>query len=304
MSKKFFLVSSILFLVSILSLGVYVWLWEVRPHVLEVNVSTVDTSIIIFIRTPENHTILIDGGKTNAVMRTLTSLMPFYRRNIDSVILTKNDDAHAAGLVEVLGRYHVGQVIEMTALEQSQGSTTSAAYIELMKIALQKKVPVRQVIQGDQISFESGINGEVNADILFPPESTTTSKFKFSKTNVPQLALSIHYGETSFVVSDLSKTEQKYVVASTATSTSTGQVALIYQHGGSANAVYENFFNMVHPEYVVIAKKPSLPLSVAAVKKSKKTVFNIGEVAGVSVVNLFEKGNQHFISDGKKIFLK
>ena len=275
-------------------LGVYVWYWEVRLPVLEVHVFTADTIIATFIRTPDNHTILVDGGKTDGIMRALTSMMPFYRRNIDSVILTKNDDAHVAGLVDVVSRYHVGKVIEMSTDFSSTTlavSTTSTACLEFEKIIREKNIPVRHVAKGDHISFENGMHGEVSATVLFPARD-----FKFSKTNLPQLALRIEYGTTSFAIGDLSKTEQKYIASSSVYTN-----ILISQHVGGTGTASDMFFSAVHPEYVVISKKPALVSTASRVpttKKPKKPPFSIFNLAGLKIHNLAVDGNIEFISDG------
>jgi beta-lactamase superfamily II metal-dependent hydrolase len=303
--RKALIISGVVFLVVAGLLGAYVWHWEVRPHVLEVHTFLADTIIATFIRTPDNHTILIDGGKTNAIMRSLTSLMPFYRRTIDTVILTKNDDAHAAGLVDVLTRYHVGQVVEMAATVPATIASTSTAYLEFEKIIAEKKISDKRVALGGELSFEQGMHGAVSSAILFPPAVTSSEQptFKFSKTNLPQLALCISYGATSFVSGDLSKTEQKFVAISLASSSMSTNV-LISQHAGGSNAVDEYFFDSLNPDYVVISKKPTVPHLSAAAKKPKKPPFSIFDATNTKIINLVTDGNVEFISDGNSVIKK
>ena len=310
MTKKY-VIMSVSFFIGVVSVsGAYVWHWEKRLHVLEVYPMLSDTVISTFIRTPDNHTILIDGGKTNGIMRLLTSYMPFYRRNIDTVVLTKNDDAHAGGLVDVLNRYHVGQVIEMAdmftgtdgALKLARLASTSAAYLEIEKIINDKKIVSRKVVAGDTLPFEEGVYGRVIGNIIFPPASTTL--FKFSKTNTPQLAVRIQYGATSFLVGDLSKTEQKFV-ASTSPSIDIAATVMISQHAGGTNTTFENYFNLVHPDHVVISKKPTLPTVSKAIatttKKPKKPAFSIYNVPDLHIVNVLADRATEFISDGTKV---
>jgi beta-lactamase superfamily II metal-dependent hydrolase len=303
--KRMLIISGGLILLAGGFFGAYVWHWEVRPHVLEAHVFLADTVISVFIRTPDNHTILIDGGKTGGIMRSLTSLMPFYRRAVDTVILTKDDDAHAAGLVDVLNRYHVGEVIEMADVISPENmlkiASTSTAYLEFAKVIAAKNIPDRKVTDGGTLALEDGIHGTVSAGILFPP---TAPAFKFSKTNLPQLALRIRYGETSFVISDLSKTEQKYAVAAASSALSVLPTAnvLIAQHAGGTSAMNEDFFSSIRPDYTVISKKPTVPhASAVSAKKPKKPPFSIFNVTSVHIVNLATDGNAEFISDGKTI---
>ena len=59
-----------------------------------------------------NNQVLIDGGPGGqAVSLALSEKMPFWDRTIEMVILTHPHDDHLAGLVEVLKRYQVGQVL-------------------------------------------------------------------------------------------------------------------------------------------------------------------------------------------------
>ncbi|MEI6057912.1 MAG: hypothetical protein WCQ60_02990 [bacterium] len=308
MTKKYVIMIVLFFIGAVSVSGVYVWHWEMRPNVLEVYPMLSDTVISTFIRTPDNHTILIDGGKTNGIMRLLTSHMPFYRRNIDTIVLTKNDDAHVGGLVDVVNRYHVGQVIEMVDMFTGPDSvsklarlaSTSTAYLELEKIIHDKKILNKKVAAGDTLLFEESVYGRVVGNIIFPP--ATTTRFIFSKTNMPQLALRIRYGGTSFLVGDLSKTEQKSI-ASTSLSTNIVANVLIFQHAGGSNTVAENFFTLVHPDYVVISKKQAAA-QVSIVKKPKKPPFSIFNVSALHIINLATDGTVEFISDGAKVMRK
>ncbi len=65
----------------------------------------------IFIRTPQNHYILIDGGPGSVVLEKLSQEMPFFQRSIDLMILTHPHDDHVSGLIEVANRYHVKDII-------------------------------------------------------------------------------------------------------------------------------------------------------------------------------------------------
>ena len=65
----------------------------------------------IFIKTPENHQILIDGGPQNKVIEELGEVMPFFDKSLDLVVLTHPHADHIDGLVEVLKRYRVDNVL-------------------------------------------------------------------------------------------------------------------------------------------------------------------------------------------------
>ena len=86
-----------------------------RLHVYMLNIGQGDS---LLIRTPAGGYVLVDGGPDDSVMRELSAVMPFYEHTIDTVILTHPHPDHVNGLVEVLKRYKVRQVI-MTGINYS-----------------------------------------------------------------------------------------------------------------------------------------------------------------------------------------
>lgn len=66
----------------------------------------------IFIETPNGNQILVDGGPDNKVIQELAKVIPFYDRDIDMVIATHPHADHIAGLIEVLERYDVKNILQ------------------------------------------------------------------------------------------------------------------------------------------------------------------------------------------------
>lgn len=66
----------------------------------------------IFIEAPNGNQVLIDGGPDNKVVQELAKVMPFYDREIDMVIVSHPHADHIAGLIEVLKRYDVRNILE------------------------------------------------------------------------------------------------------------------------------------------------------------------------------------------------
>ena len=67
-----------------------------------------DSSLI---KLPNNKIVLIDGGPDNLVLKRLGENLPFYRRQIDFIVLSHPHDDHLIGLLEVINRYQVGTII-------------------------------------------------------------------------------------------------------------------------------------------------------------------------------------------------
>ena len=66
----------------------------------------------IFIEAPNGNQVLIDGGPDNKVLEKLGKVMPFYDRDIDVVIASHPHSDHIMGLIDVLDRYNVSNIVE------------------------------------------------------------------------------------------------------------------------------------------------------------------------------------------------
>lgn len=76
--------------------------------------------------------------------------MPFYKRQIDSVILSHYHDDHIVGLVEVIKRYRVKKLI------YAFGSMTSPALSELLSVAENKSLSVLALENQARLSYKNG----------------------------------------------------------------------------------------------------------------------------------------------------
>ena len=73
----------------------------------------------IFIETPNGNQILIDGGPDSKVIQELAKVMSFYDKEIDLVVASHPHADHIAGLIEVLKRYDVNNILEAKDLYDS-----------------------------------------------------------------------------------------------------------------------------------------------------------------------------------------
>ncbi len=180
-------------------LGFYIWKWEFREHLLEVHFFSLNKGRSIFIRTPEDETILIGGGQNSEVIREITNVMPFYSRAINYVIIPSAAPAQIGGLIEVIDRYEVEEIIMPKLL------ATSTVLTQLMKEIRKKKIHIEEVEMGDELEI-----GGAKLKILFPHE-----EFKFTKSSIPELGLQISYENISaYLLGNLSKAIQKDIFIS------------------------------------------------------------------------------------------
>ena len=104
-------------LVVILALAaVVVWLAlrglpDGRLHVYFLDVGQGDA---ILVQAPDGRQILVDGGPSpTALLNELGDVLPFWDRSLDLVVLTHPDGDHITGLIPLLDRYRVGQVLDV-----------------------------------------------------------------------------------------------------------------------------------------------------------------------------------------------
>ena len=79
-----------------------------KLHIFVLDVGQGDS---ILLNLPTGEHILVDGGPDEKVLSELPKHMPFYEHTIDAMILTHPHADHMNGLIEVLKRYTVKQVL-------------------------------------------------------------------------------------------------------------------------------------------------------------------------------------------------
>lgn len=113
MNKKLSIVHLIIVLcLSVFAFSTYSTAQE-KDGLLKIYFLDVGQGDAIFIEAPNGNQVLIDGGPDNKVLSKLANAMPFYDRDIDVVVATHTHADHITGLVEVLKRYDVANIVEV-----------------------------------------------------------------------------------------------------------------------------------------------------------------------------------------------
>lgn len=105
-----------------------------------------DASLIKF---PDGFYALIDGGPDNLVLNRLGKYLPFFRRNLDLIIVSHWHDDHVVGLMGILERYQVRYLMYMKGAEQTDLAR------DILKKALKQGVKIIPVDGEIKISRHS-----------------------------------------------------------------------------------------------------------------------------------------------------
>ncbi|MBV9259332.1 MAG: ComEC/Rec2 family competence protein, partial [Ktedonobacteraceae bacterium] len=74
----------------------------------------------ILLRTPDGKTLLIDGGlDASSLAQELDSRLPSWQRSLDAVLLTTPRQDHLVGLLDIVQRYEIGEIIDGGMLHPS-----------------------------------------------------------------------------------------------------------------------------------------------------------------------------------------
>ena len=159
-AKKGFLIGALFGLILL-----FVYIYSQPDGKLHLVFCDVGQGDAIFIKTPDNHDLLIDGGPNERVLQCLGDNMPFYDRTIDMVVLTHPQKDHLQGLLSVIDRYSIKYFVSVPVGNTSQG------FSELKKKIEAKGIPVKNLYQGDNFSM-----GEVKFNVLWPEREWTNEK--------------------------------------------------------------------------------------------------------------------------------
>ncbi len=193
----------------------------------------------ILLRTPSDHTVLIDGGRDpRAVVRQLDERLPFWDRRIDLVVMTHPDEDHVGGLPEVLERYDVGAVLD-SGFEVSTGSY--AAWRRAVE-----RLELRRVVAREGQSIRLG---DVGVEVLHPPLRHLAGTDADSNNN--SVVLRVTYGDVSFLLTgDVFELAEEYLIDRDRPVEST---VLKVAHHGSRSSSGDAFLEGVRPRVAVIS---------------------------------------------------
>ena len=192
----------------------------------------------IFIRTPDDYFVLIDGGPDMSVLEQLAQVLPRYNRTIDLILLTHPHSDHVNGLIEVLKRFDVKRVM-LTGTPSG-----NPFYMELFKLCKEKDIPVFF----GKANRDLKIGSYLYLDIVWPAESMVGREFE--NLNNASLAVRAITPNQIVMLSGDAEIEEESEMVSSGFDLSAD--ILKAGHHGSKTASSDKFLDAVSPNTVVI----------------------------------------------------
>lgn len=270
--KKIILILSVLFLVLLILAGVFWWQEYKNDGKLLVYFLDVGQGDAIYIKAPDGQDILIDGGPDNSVIKELGKVMPFWDRQIDLVVLTHPDYDHVTGLVEVLKRYKIGQVLYTGAEVEAE-----------VFLAFKEELADEEVIlaeNGQEFDF-----GEAKLKIIY----ATDIADNINDTSIISL---LDFGETEFLFTGDAGLEVEKSIVDELEDVEVLKIG----HHGSKNSTSRELLDKTNPEYSVIEVGEGNKFG-----HPNLSVLKMLEKADSSILRTDELGTIEFISNGKSL---
>jgi competence protein ComEC len=242
----------------------------------------------ILIQTPNGQDVLIDGGPdSHKINLELSEQLSFWDRTIDLVVCTQPHADHVTGLIDVLQRYKVGQVLDPGV------PYDSAIYQEWLRLIQIKKIDY--VIAGAEQEIDLG-NG-IKMEVLNPPESLWEGTSDDVDNNGMVLRLS--WDKISFLfTADIREEIEFELVGQRVHLSST---VLKVAHHGSDTSTSQQFLSVVDSEVAVICVGANNSFGHPSPEAVERLANTLGED---NIYRTDEDGTIEFVTDGETLWVE
>ena len=224
-----------------------VFILNTIPQKLKIHFVDVGQGDCTFITTPQNKTILIDGGGSMSEEYDVgkSTLLPYILdrgyTKLDYVFISHFDQDHVGGILTILEELRVGQVY---ISKQEQDSEN---YQKFLKIVKDKKIQVKVLKQGDCLKIEKNLC----FDILWPIEE----QIQENVLNNNAMVMKLRYGKFSMLFTgDIEDVAEKKILdfyEEKGEDILKSDVLKVAHHG-SKTSTTQSFFEKVNPKICLI----------------------------------------------------
>lgn len=270
-----------------LAICVFIWysvLHDERSGVLTFEVLDIGQGDALYIESPTGVQVVVDGGPNKNLMRVLGSVVPWYDRQIDLLVVTNPDTDHYEGFIPLLDKYKVDAVLE-------PGTTNKyPAYKFLEDKLLEKQIPKFLARTGQKID----LGGGAYLEVLFPDRDVSGLS-----SNDGSIVMKLVYGDTSVMLQGDSTAKIEEYLRSAVSSTTLRADILKAGHHGSRTSSMIGYVKEVSPKWTVISSGKNNDYG----HPHKETIETMDELK-IPTYDTCNNGNLVFISDGKTFTFK
>ncbi|KUK49745.1 MAG: Competence protein ComEC [Parcubacteria bacterium 33_209] len=190
----------------------------------------------IFIETPQKHQIIIDSGPNNkTLLEKVSSIMPYWDKTIDLIILSHTDSDHISGFFELLDNYVIENILWSGV---SGDSSKSEKWEEMIEI------------EGANIIYSNNVDkiilGNVVMDII-SPDDYIIEKYSKNKNDISVVSKMTYKNSSFLFTGDITSKVEKEIINEDIFSD-----VLKIAHHGSRHSTGDEFITKVNPLIAVI----------------------------------------------------
>ena len=265
-----------------------IWQWpDGKVHLVACDVGQGD-GILIWRGSAQ---VVVDGGPDKKIIDCLSRFVPFWDRSIELMVLTHPEADHVTGLVEVLGRYQVGQLVV------SNVAKDTAIFKKFKNKVVENGVPVHIAMAGQEMR----ING-LEFEIVNPPiggsneERVLGAKIMEEGVNETSVVLRLKYGQFRALLTGDIGSETETLLVNSARDLHSDILKL--GHHGSKYSSTEAFLRAVKPQLAVIS------VGKNNYGHPTKEALERLKVAGAKIMRTDQDSDVEVVSDGEKMWVR
>lgn len=263
--------------------GSFLW-WQLDSarQYLQVNFLDVGQGDASLIVTPNGENILIDGGPNNQLLYQLSKFLPWWERTIDYIVISHWDDDHYLGLIQVLKKYQVKNILASYLPDKDNASFR--AWQQALK---QEGIEVGLVIVGENFKINDNLSWQIVA-------AKSDAKLP---ANDKSAVVRLSYGQVDFLLTGDLPSEQEEELIKTKLNIE-AEILKVGHHGSKYSSSLE-FLQQVEPQVCIISAGTDNKFghphaeALARLAKVKCQVYQTDKLGNISV-----------LSDGQSWWLK
>jgi competence protein ComEC len=239
----------------------------------------------ILIQTPDRQDILVDGGPSaQAISAELSKHLPFWDRTIELVVLTHPHTDHLNGLLEVLKRYRVKQVLYLDTDYETPPEK------QWLKLIQSKKIKSTLAKAGQMIDLGTK---ETTIEVINPAPDSTVPDMDNG------IVLRLSDGKISFLLtSDVSMDSELDMLTRRADLRST---VLKVGHHGSDGSSSAAFLAVVNPALAVISVGKDNTFGHPGAATMQRLTDRL---SSDKIYRTDQSGTVEFITNGQRLWVK